>query len=181
MKTDIKNNIYVSLFFMILSILYLIATQQISVFSPFGKQGLDSKSIPLIIGWGMLILSILLLIITFLRYQKEKDQTIQSNAPKSVNSSPKETPSAKQADNHTAIRLLASLILLCLYILAYQPLGFILSSIAYLIAQSLLITPADKRKKWTLFIILFSIFFTLLVYIIFSKYLTLFLPSGLLG
>lgn len=192
MKTDVKKDIAVSIFFAVLASLYLFGTRTISVFSPFGKQGLDSKSIPIMIGSLMLALSILFLITTLLRHFKNvKNSTIKSE--EASNGSvcdpahiacvipPQDGVAPSPLKKAFPVKLILSLVLLCLYIAFYQSVGFIITSAAYLILESLLLTPTDKRKKWTLFIIVSSIVFTVLIYIIFSKYLSLFLPSGILG
>ncbi len=170
MKTDVKKDIAVSLFFMLVAIAYLMGTRSISVFSPFGNQGLDSKSIPIMIGGLMIVFSLMFLAVTLLNYRKEK-----ASAAPSVQAQP------VASGVRIPFKLLASLVLLCLYIVCYQPVGFVISSAAYLILESFLLTPADKRKKWAIFIVLFSIGFTGGIYILFSKYLSLFLPIGILG
>ncbi|TCP97733.1 putative tricarboxylic transport membrane protein [Cricetibacter osteomyelitidis] len=169
MNINIKKDFAVSIFFAVLSIAYLYGTQSISVFSPFGQQGLDSKSVPQIIGGLTLLLSISLFITTLIRYRKSRSETEYVQA--------EEIATKKKFP----IKLVASIVLLSLYIGLYQSLGFIVSSIAYLILQSLLLIPTEKRKKWTLFIIVLSVVFTVTIYFVFSKYLTLFLPSGILG
>lgn len=167
MRTDIKKDFAVSLFFAVIAIAYLYGAQNISVFSPFGQQGLDSKSVPRIIGVLTLLLSGVLFVTTLLRHRRQTE-----NPPATAEAATKKP---------FPVKLVTSIVLLALYIGLYQSLGFILSSIAYLISQSLLLTPAEKRKKWALFIVILSVVFTVGVYVIFSKYLTLFLPSGLLG
>ena len=80
-----------------------------------------------------------------------------------------------------SIKLIISLVFLAVYIALYQPLGFILSSIFFLMAESFLLTNKGEVKKWALFIVLFSIGVSIVIYFIFTKYLTLVLPSGILG
>ena len=167
MNIKIKKDFAVSIFFALLAIGYLYSAQSISVFSPFGQQGPDSKTIPNIIGGLMLLLSISLFITTLINYRKSK-----------VSEQPIEKAEQKRK---FPIKLITSLVLLSLYIACYQDIGFIISSIVYMILQSLVLTPTDKRKKWALFIIVLSVVFTVAIYVIFSKYLTLFLPTGIFG
>ncbi|WP_439234448.1 tripartite tricarboxylate transporter TctB family protein [Lonepinella koalarum] len=167
MNTKIKKDFIVSLFFALLAIGYLYQAQSISVFSPFSQDGPDSKTVPNIIGGLMLLLSATLFVTTLFSWRKNK---LVSTAEAPIQSTKK-----------FPIKLVISLVLLGLYIACYQEVGFIISSISYLILQSIVLIPAEKRKKWTLFIIGLSIVFTVVIYFLFSKYLTLFLPIGLLG
>lgn len=166
MKTDVKKDFAVSIFFALLAIAYLYASQNISVFSPFGQQGLDSKSVPRIIGGLMLFFSILLFVITWLRHHRAPEGTI---------------PLSDREKRHFPKKLVLSVILLGLYIALYQSLGFILASIAYLILQSLLLAPAEKRKTWAVFTAVLSVVLSVTIYLVFSRYLTLMLPPGILG
>lgn len=166
MKTDVKKDFAVSIFFALLAIAYLYASQNISVFSPFGQQGLDSKSVPRIIGGLMLFFSILLFAITWLRQRHVQEDP---------------TPPSGREKRRFPKKLVLSVILLGLYIALYQSLGFILASIAYLVLQSLLLAPAEKRKTWTLFIVILSVVLSATIYLVFSRYLTLMLPPGILG
>ncbi|ABR75201.1 conserved hypothetical protein [Actinobacillus succinogenes 130Z] len=167
MNPKIKKDLAVSIFFAVLAISYLYHAQSISVFSPFGQQGPDSKTIPNIIGGLMLFLSVVLFITTLSNWRKTKSL---------------ETPAlTAEQTKKFPIKLVLSLALLSLYIACYQDAGFIVSSITYLILQSIVLLPAEKRKKWILFIIVLSIVFTVSIYYVFSKYLTLFLPVGILG
>lgn len=168
MNINIKKDFAVSIFFALLAIAYLYGAESISVFNPFGDAGPDSKTVPQIIGWLMLLLSIGLFISTFIKYRNTKAET-------STNT---QTDGTKKT---VPVKLIVSLVLLSLYIALYQSLGFILSSIGYLILQSFLLTPPEKRKKLSLFIVVLSVVFTIATYFIFSKYLTMSLPIGILG
>lgn len=167
MNLKIKKDFVVSLFFAVLAVVYLYHAQDISVFSPFGQQGPDSKTIPNIIGGLMLFLSVILFITTLINRRK--------------NHSAEATVITAERTKKFPIKLILSLVLLSLYIACYQDVGFIVSSIAYLILQSLVLIPTEKRQKWLLFIIVLSVVFTIVIYYVFSKYLTLFLPVGILG
>ncbi len=167
MNLKVKKDFAVSIFFAVLAIAYLYNAQSISVFSPFGQQGPDSKTIPNIIGGLMLLLSAILFITTLINWRKTKSTETEKFTKKQIKKFP--------------IKLVISLVLLSLYIACYQDIGFIISSIVYLILQSFVLIPSEKRKKWMLFITVLSIVFTVAIYYVFSKYLTLFLPIGILG
>jgi predicted nucleic acid-binding Zn ribbon protein len=48
-------------------------------------------------------------------------------------------------------------------------------------AESFLLVKNEERRKWRIFIILFSIGASIVIYFVFTKYLSLFLPRGILG
>lgn len=189
MDRDLKKEIGVGIFFLLLSIAYIAGASKISTFTPFGNRGLDSRSVPELLGILTIILSVTHIIQTSLKGRKLK--RIQKE---SLISSAKECDREEDASGEShkgtilnriekviSVRLLISLIYLAVYIAVYQPLGFILSSTFFLMAESFLMTNKDERKKWALFIVLFSAGVSVLIYFIFTKYLTLILPSGILG
>lgn len=186
MNKDTKKDFGIGIFFFLVSVFYLFEASKVATFTPFGNRGLDSQSIPQMIGYLSLALSVLLIITTFLRVRKEKKEVVNKTPeicdPDQVACivPPK---GAKLQDFLSIVpfKLLLSLFLLFLYFITYQRIGFIISSSFYLIFQSLLITEKEKRKKWILFIILFSICVSAIIYFVFTRYFTLFLPRGILG
>jgi hypothetical protein len=70
---------------------------------------------------------------------------------------------------------------ICAYIFFFTRLGFILSSVLFLLAEISLLIPAEKRKRWAVFIVCFSAGLPVLLYLLFTKPLSMFLPRGLLG
>jgi hypothetical protein len=167
-----KSELGIGIFFLSLSCLYLAGSFSISTFNPFGNRGLTSRSIPQLIGGLMLILSLIQIIGSAI---KRKDQT-EKNPPVSG-----ETAKERFRFTKTTGRLLLSLLCMCAYIFFYQRLGFILASVLFLLAETFLLTPEEKRKKWAAFIVCFSIILPVGVYLLFTKPLSLFLPRGLIG
>lgn len=189
MDRDLKKEIGVGIFFLLLSIAYIAGASRISTFTPFGNRGLDSRSVPELLGILTIILSVTHIIQTSLKWRKIKKIRRESevSSAKSCDlekgasvESPKRTI-INRIEDVISVRLLISLIYLAVYIALYQPLGFILSSTFFLMAESFLLTNKDERKKWALFIVIFSIGVSILIYFIFTKYLTLILPNGILG
>ncbi len=184
MNREIRKEIGVGVFFLILAVVYIFGASKISTFTPFGNRGLDSRSVPQLLGVLTIILSVTHIIQSYLKGRRQKK--IQSENKISTEETPsyvQERPSTiiNRIDNVISIKLIISLIYLAMFIALYQPVGFILSSSFYLIAQSFLLTNKSERKKWALFIVLFSISVSILIYFIFTKFLTLILPSGILG
>lgn len=189
MNREFKKEIGVGIFFLLLAIAYIAGASKISTFTPFGNRGLDSRSVPELLGILTIILSVTHIIQISLKERKlkkiQKESEIKSNevcGREEVASveSPKGTI-IDRIDNIMSIKLVLSLIFLAVYTALYESLGFILSSSIFLIAESFLLVGKDKIKRWALFIVLFSIGVSVLIYFIFTKYLTLILPSGILG
>lgn len=67
---------------------------------------------------------------------------------------------------------------LILYVLLLKPLGFVISTIIFLLGMITLFTPKEKRS--VIRIILISVIFSVVVYWLFAKVLTLSLPQGIL-
>jgi len=189
MSSDSKKEIGVGIFFLVFAIAYMAGASTISTFTPFGNRGLDSRSVPELLGILTIILSMTHLAQVFLKERKLKrirkdnktnDEEVCSFKDDICVVSKKGTV-LSSIDSVMPIKLVISLIFLAIYTALYQPVGFILSSIFFLIAESFLLSKKGERKKRALFIILFSIGVSVVIYYIFTEYLTLILPSGILG
>ena len=189
MNSEFKKEVGVGVFFLVLAIAYMAGASTISTFTPFGNRGLDSRSVPELLGTLTIILSVLHLVQVFLKARKLKNQSpVVEESSEDVCDfeddicvvPPRDTV-LNRIDKVISLKLLTSFVFLAVYTALYQPLGFILSSIFFLIAESLLLTNKKERKKWVLFIVLFSVGVSVVIYFIFTKYLTLVLPSGILG
>ncbi len=189
MNKDIKREIGVGVFFLVLAVFYMIGSTTISTFTPFGNRGLDSRSVPVLLGVLTIILSITHIIQVYLKDKKIRTLKIEQLEGKEEICDPDEVACVEppegtlieKLDKVIPVKLILSFIFLIIYIALYQPLGFIIASSLFLIAESILLTNKEERKKWYLFIILFSIGVSTLIFFIFTKYLTLFLPSGIFG
>ena len=76
------------------------------------------------------------------------------------------------------LRSLGALCILLVYILCFKPVGFVISSILFLIGMMFYMT---KREDWkpVLFVVI-SVVMTLAVYYCFKQFLYIYLPSGIL-
>lgn len=91
------------------------------------------------------------------------------------------------ADNQTsdvekmkiAPEVLLTFIMLVLYVAFLNLLGFLIATILFLLGMVTLFTPKEKRS--ILKIVLISVVFSLVVYLIFVKGFSLTLPEGILG
>lgn len=65
-----------------------------------------------------------------------------------------------------------------LYILLYNTVGFLISSVVYLFVQMLILSDKTNRKPWIFALI--AVMFSVLVYFLFTRGFSLLLPKGLL-
>lgn len=191
MRSDDRKDLAVGFFFIVLSLAYMVGARTISTFTPFGNRGLDSRSIPLLIGFLTFVLAVLHVVLLLVKERKLRARnaghatTADDSAPDAMAASDRSS-SARGAfiariDDVVPVKLILSMSFLVIYVAAYQPAGFILSSTFFLTAESFLLVRADHRKKNSIFIILFSVLSSVLIYFIFTRYLSLFLPRGILG
>lgn len=168
MNKGIMKNTGIGIFFILFAHVYLFGTSQIKSFSPFGSRGLDSQSVPQMLGVLMIMLSALHIAVTV------------HNNRRSMADNGEGESRPKRAKKLNPV-VLGSIALLIAYILLYQNLGFLLSTFAYLVSVTTLLTPPPKRRRMALFIVPFSAVTACAIYFIFTKYLTLMLPQGILG
>jgi len=166
-----KREIGTGIFFLVLAALYFWGSLYISTFDPFAKGGLDSRSTPQMLSILVAGLSIIHIATNLLKLKKAEP----------------EAGSGAQAGKaafkfERSQRLMAiTVLLICAYIFCFTRLGFILSSILFLLAEIFLLIPAENRKKWALFTVCFSVGVPVVIYFLFTKLLSMFLPRGLLG
>lgn len=83
--------------------------------------------------------------------------------------------------NDGTISMLETLVLLALYIGLMKPLGFVITTFFYLIAQMYTLTPREKRTKRNLALfVVISLVTSLAIYLLFTKVFYLMLPAGIL-
>ena len=76
-------------------------------------------------------------------------------------------------------KVLYSAILIGFYVFSMNTLGFVISTLIYEFLQMIVLTPVGKKKNYALFAVI-TIISTLFFYIVFTRFLYLMLPSGLL-
>lgn len=188
-----KKQIGASIFFIALSILYLIGTFSIKTVNIFGVTVVSSASIPRVLGVLLLILSILLLLKTLLTSKQQtsaQQDNVQVQASGAVTSEDGQLDVAKSLEeaerNEGAgdvdyLSIILTLVGLSAFALLMTQLGFLLSSFLYMVAQTVILTKKDQRLKKLPFIVIFSLVFAAAVYFLFTKGLSLMLPAGILG
>ena len=99
-------------------------------------------------------------------------QNIKKNKKKLL-----ESEALEKASMET-LRSLGALLMLAAYILCFKPVGFIISSILFLVGMMFYMTKKEDRKPIVFIII--SVVMTLVVYFCFKKFLYIYLPAGIL-
>jgi hypothetical protein len=174
-----KQEVGVGIFFLVLAALYVAGSLSISSFDPFGNSTLNSRAIPQLIGGLAAALSIIHITGNVLKMKKVNrsgpppEKTVRENGTAGG-------PGIFKIGRSGRIMLL-SVLFICAYIFCFTRLGFIVSTGLFLLAEISLLIPAEKRKRWTLFVVCFSAALPVLLYLLFTKPLSMFLPRGLLG
>ncbi len=151
--TDKKKGIITSVLFLAFSIVMIIFAKDIK---PMMENDLGSGFFPMVVGIAMCGLSVLRLVLALREKEKESKKS-----------------------NDDLMGGLGTLILIGAYCIAFNPVGFIISTIVYLFLQILLLTPKAKRN-WLVISIISLVtpfaFYALFVYLINTP-----LPRGLFG
>ena len=118
---------------------------------------------PMVIGVLILILALMLLFSSIKNFKR--------NAAKAE---------AMPADTSDYKRVLASLVLVVIYVNILAPVGFILSTLGYLFLQILVLAPDDRRKsKDVMLYAIIDVVFVLVVFFLFRYGFKIVLPSGI--
>lgn len=83
--------------------------------------------------------------------------------------------------NDSTVSMLETLALVAVYVFLMKPVGFIISTFLYLVAQMVVLTPREKktRKNVALFVVI-SLITSFAIYLVFVKVFYLMLPAGIL-
>jgi hypothetical protein len=77
-------------------------------------------------------------------------------------------------------RVISSIILVLIYVFVMKPVGFIISTLVYLMLQMLVLSPDDERdKKHIIILAIIDIIFTIFVFMLFRYAFKIVLPAGI--
>lgn len=148
-----KKGIITSILFLAFSIVMIVFARQ---YKPMMKNDLGSGFFPMVVGIAMCALSVLRLILAI----REKEGAVKKSGDDLMGG-------------------LATIILIGGYCIAFNPVGFIISTAIYLFLQILILTPKEKRS-WPITAAISLVapfaFYALFVYLINTP-----LPKGLFG
>ena len=164
MKSDLITGIIAAAF----SVFYLSQTTTIKIFGG-ATGGVNARTVPEIWGSCLLILSIILIVRSIYGMAKaKKNPTLpeQGNFIKNL------------IDKREVAYTFA---LLIVYAALMKPVGFIITSIIYVVLQILILTPIKKRSRKVMGIAaVMAVTFSTVLYYVFTKYFMVLLPPGIL-
>ena len=166
-----KQEIGVGIFFLVFSAIYFGLSFQIQYFDPFGNSPITSRNMPQVLGLTIFVLSFIHIISSVFKLQKEKEVRSESSIKDNV---------IKTFFSRRFRLMVITILLICAYLFFYNRLGFVLSSILYLLAQFFILTPKEKRKKWAILIVCLSAAIPAILFTLFTKVLSIWLPFGFL-
>lgn len=169
MKTKYKMNMITGAVIFAFGLAYFILSWQIANFKGLGAPPIDAKFVPRL--WGGLLM--LLSLIVFLRGLREYLQLKKEGKIEKKTGGPLK---AKIVENREVI---LTFICLLIYIWLLQPVGFIIMSALYIFAESMILTPKEKRKPWIALIV--GVVAAVVVDYAFVNLLHVLLPAGILG
>ena len=158
------QNIVIGVIAIIISAIMLIAAADIKVIASSLTAVDNAAFLPRLVS-GIMILVGLALIVRGIREIKANRETMPQG----------EILGTKA---HETLRSLGALTMLLIYIICFNTLGFVISSILFMVALMFYMT---KKEDWkpVLFVII-AVAMTLIVYFCFKKFLYIYLPNGIL-
>ena len=149
------------------SAFYLMQTSGIKIFGG-ATAGVTAQTIPRLWGGALLALSLVLILRSILTMRKSKAE--ETAEKKGILAALKERR-----------EVVFTFVLLILYAALMKPVGFIIMSILYVYLQVWVLTPPEKRTKRMHTIAgVLAVFFSVSLYFVFTKYLMVMLPPGIL-
>ena len=163
------KDLYTGLVVFFVSLFYLINTNSIRIFSGAGATAVNARTIPIIEGLLLMLLSIIMLI----RFGFKERNTRRTGEVRKESST---GTVAVSSSFRVRMAVPFTLLLLLLYVLAIGRLGFVITSMVYLFFQIIILSPEGKPRYVINTII--SIACPVIVYLIFVYLLNVPLPSG---
>ena len=168
MKTKYKMNMAAGGFLFAFGLAYFILSWQIANFKGLGAPPIDAKFVPRLWGVTLMVLSAIVFLRGLLEYLRlRKAGKLEKKGGSLV---------ARIVEGREVILTFGCLLV---YIALLKPVGFIITSAAYIFAESMILTPKGKRKPWIALIV--GIAAAVLVDFAFVQLLHVLLPKGLLG
>lgn len=189
--SDKRKEALSSIFFAVLSVVYFCGTFSIRGYNAFGVTVLSSASVPRALAVALLVLSLIHLYSALRKTNNAKDATQNAESKDAADTKnvqgvdiAKELAQAEKNENSGEINnkdVILTVLFLILYVIGLAYLGFIISTIIYIIAQSELMTQKAKRKKGIVKSIILAVVATAAIYFLFNNLLSLLLPVGVFG
>lgn len=154
------GDIVVGIFFMVLSAVMIAMARML----PKSKvMDIGPDFMPTVIGVIAFVLAALLLFLSIKNFK--------------LNAKEIEKASIEDCDYK---RVLASIILVLVYVFMLQPIGFIICTLVFLLLQMLVLSPDDERgKKDIIKLAVIDVIFTMVVFFLFRYGFKIVLPAGI--
>lgn len=138
---------------------------------------------PRIIGAILLLLGVVLTLQTFRKKretEKKSEEKSEKNSKVSDQRSKAEDALVSRISRNQKFPVVATFVLLILYVGLLEVLGFTLATVCYLALQFLVLAEERTRKRALLYV-LASLVCSAVITVIFGYFLRLYLPQGILG
>lgn len=161
------KDLYTGLIVFFLSLFYLVNVSTIKVFTGAGATAINARTVPAIEGGLLMFLSLALIVRFWVRMRRGEIAKDEGKA-------------AEAAETSFRVRMAVplTLLLLLLYVLAIGKLGFVITSMAYLFLQVLILSPEGKLNYIAATII--AVVCPIVIYLLFVYLLNVPLPSGIM-
>jgi len=189
--SDKRKEALSSIFFAVLSVVYFCGTFSIRGYNAFGVTVLSSASVPRALAVALLVLSLIHLHSALRTNNSAKDEAQNAEHTDAADMKnvqgvdiEKELAQAEKNENSGEVNnkdVILTVLFLILYVIGLAYLGFIISTIIYIIAQSELMTQKAKRKKGIVKSVILAVVATAAIYFLFNNLLSLLLPVGVFG
>lgn len=166
MKTDLITGL-ISLAF---SAAYLYEASSIKIFGGAGTAGVNAQTVPYLWGGCLAVLSVILILRSLLAKKKGEKESSSGRTRREF----LEKIKARREVVYTFGLLIG-------YAILMKPIGFIPTSMIYLLLQIWVLTPIEKRSRKVLVTAAgLAVFFSVSLYFLFTEYLMVMLPAGIL-
>ncbi len=154
------GDIIVGIFFMVLSVVLIVAAKQLP---PSAVMEIGPDFMPLVIGVFTFVLAAILTVMSIKNFKKNAESIDPDSLPKC-----------------DYVRVLASIILVLIYVFILQPVGFIISTLLFLLLQMFVLSPDDERDaKHLVRLVIIDVIFTMIVFFLFRYGFKIILPAGI--
>lgn len=158
------GDICVGIFFMALSAALMIGAQMLPE-SQVMEIGPDFM--PMVIGAVTFVLAAVLTVLAFKNFKSNAAEVDRLQAEGKI----------AQCDYK---RVISSIILVLIYVMILRPIGFLISTLLYLMTQMYVLSPDDERtSKHIIRLVIINVIFTLVVFFLFRYGFKIVLPAGI--
>ena len=161
------KDLYTGLVVFFLSLFYLVNVSTIRVFTGAGATAINARTVPAVEGGLLMFLSLAMIVRFWVRMRRGE-----------ITKGDGKAAAAAKAPFRVRMAVPLTLLLLLLYVLAIGKLGFVITSMAYLFLQVLILSPEGKLNFIAAAII--AVVCPVVIYLLFVYLLNVPLPSGIM-